>query len=313
MFCLRCGTEMPRLARECPACGTPVSGPGNLPDEPASVAPAVVAPREPAVDSPPIPSSVEAGPSIGAGGLDTPGPPRDPLGRVVLVTAVVLAADQLLPWVVVNNNATMAMAAFGLPAVLLVVLLGLAVVPVVVPALRVHPSWSAVPFAVGGACLGATLTVWLLLSPLANFAIGGNALSLSQGISSVPTIAVSPHWGLYLFALGSVVLLVAGHRLLLAAREAVDAPATALSQSQSPQPQAQPAHAALEAAAAAESPAGVAADVADVVPSAAGEAMPGLSASVPLPGTASWNEAPSVPAPLHQGPWRSQTIPLRGR
>src|SRR5262245_9991655 len=111
MFCLRCGTEVPRLARECPACGAPASGSGGAPQAEAALSAPAGAARQGSAGSAAV-NPTEVGPSITAGGLDTPGLPRDALGRLVLIVSVALAADQLLPWVVVNNATYASMAEF---------------------------------------------------------------------------------------------------------------------------------------------------------------------------------------------------------
>ncbi len=314
MFCHRCGTEVPRLARECPACGAPVSGLGTIgPDEAVSAARAGAARQASASARSTSAGPIEAGPSIVAGGLDTPGPPRDALGRFVLVVAVALAADQLLPWVVVNNATYMAMTEFGLPAVLVVLALGAAIVPLVVPAFRVHPVWSTLPFASGCLCLGFGIAVWLLLAPLANLASAGNASG--PGVSSTATVVILPHWGLYLFVLGSLVLIGAGYRLLRAAREApASLPVAA------PQRVEVPAAAAVVAAPLVLASASVETQVdgaaASASPDATAQTAQTASLTIPLPGSPSWNEEPALPAPLRSkpaGPWRSQSVSPRGR
>jgi hypothetical protein len=235
----------------------------------------------------------------------------------VLAVAVILAADELLPWVVVNNTTYMALTQFGFPAVLLVVLLGLAVIPVLVPALRAHPVWSALPFAISALGLGFAVAVWLLLSPLANLAAIANTPTSGLGIPAVHTVVILPHWGLYLFVLGSLALVVAGYRLLQAAREAPDAllamsprraaersaAASASASMDVPQPSTEdvPAEAYADGAANGSSP---------------GASLPEApSLSIPLPGSASWNQEPALPVPLRAKPtgrWRSQSVPPRG-
>lgn len=312
MFCLRCGTEAPRLARECPVCGAPLSGPASAsPDEVASTTRqngAVVAPPAAAFSN-----AVNVQPSIGVGGLETPGPPRDALGRIIVAIAVALAADELLPWVAVNNVTYKALTEFGLPAVLLVVLLGFAVVPVFVPALRSHPVWSALPFAIGCLCLGFTCAVWLMLSPLTNLA---TVTSTGPGFSAVPSVVILPHWGLYLFVLGSLALIFAGQRLLQTAHETSDALSFATSPPVSGR---QAAETGLVAPAAPQPTLATSVETAaDGNANGATQDMasqpPGLS--VPQPGSASWTQAPELPAPLRSkptGPWRSQSISPRGR
>jgi hypothetical protein len=318
MFCLRCGTEVPRLVRECPACGAPVSGLGNAPpDEAAATATKTAAAPRATASSPDL-HAASTGPSIAAGGLETPGPPRDALGRVVLAVAVILAADELLPWVVVNNTTYMALTQFGFPAVLLVVLLGLAVIPVLVPSFRAHPVWSALPFAMSALCLGFAVAVWLLLSPLANLAAITNTPTSGLGISAVHTVVILPHWGLYLFVLGSLALVVAGYRLLQAAREAPDAALLAMSPRQAAERStAASASASMDVpqSSTEDMPAEAYADGAanGSLPGAAVPEAPSLS--IPLPGSASWNQEPALPVPLRAkptGPWRSQSVPPRG-
>ncbi len=309
MFCLRCGTEVPRLARECPACGASVTGQGSTMPEETSPSPRpAVAPRASA-QAP----AVSTGPSIVAGGLEAPGPPRDALGRVVLAIAVALAADELLPWVAVNNVTYKALTEFGFPAVLLIVLLGVAIVPVLVPGFRAHPIWSALTFAIGCICLGFAGAVWLLLSPLANLAAVATTPPL--GVSAVPIVTVLPHWGLYLFVIGSLALIVAGYRLLQAARVNPVALPAMSPQSAAERQNIVVASAAVGPQSLADAPAEALADEAANGPAeGAVPETPGLS--VPLPGSASWNQPPALPAPLRgrpTGPWRSQSISPRGR
>jgi len=312
MFCLRCGTEAPRLARECPVCGAPLSGLASAaPNEGASTAKqnGAVAASSVAAAS----NAVNVQPSIGLGGLQTPGPPRDALGRIIVCIALALAADELLPWVAVNNVTYKALTEFGLPAVLLVVLLGFACVPVFVPALRSHPVWSALPFAIGCLCLGFTCAVWLMLSPLTNLA---TVTSTGPGFSAVPSVVILPHWGLYLFVLGSLAFIFAGQRLIQDARETADELPLTTPQSASVR---QPAESRVGTPVAPQLSAMTSVEqVVDEktnVTSQDSAPTETLGLSVPQPGSASWTQTPELPAPLRSkptGPWRSQSISPHG-
>jgi hypothetical protein len=254
MFCMACGAEIANHLSACPNCGKPVTNrlqgddtdpassspahPGAPPPQAAFSAATFAAstPSSPALAALPTspastvftpPAAVPA-PSISDGDLGASLLPRDTLGRVILATTIAMAADVLAPWVVVGGQQHVALAHIG-SAVL--VLLAALVVPIVAvrPPLRKQPLWAAAPMVLGSIFLGGGVGVMVLLSWLASrVQLIGSDPSLANipggtSISSTPTVVAVPAYaadiGLYLFLVGSVILMVAGYQLFMSARE----------------------------------------------------------------------------------------------
>jgi hypothetical protein len=122
-----------------------------------------------------------------------------------------MAADLLLPWISVNGQ-NVTPASLGAPVIVVVALLAAAILPVFTVSLRQHPIWSALPLIIGAFCAGIAGSVWLLLAPLTQI--------FAQSFGSDPSnLLLSPQGGLYLFIIGSGVLLVSGQKMLAAMHE----------------------------------------------------------------------------------------------
>lgn len=311
MFCLECGSEMAIRATTCPVCGhvygdrersltelpSARTAPGSLTSE-ASTAP--VRANAPAVKY--------------VGDVGPTGLPRDLAGRFVLGISLGLAADLLLPWVSVNGvNVTPA--SIGAPVIVVVALLAAATLPVFTISLRQHPVWSGLPMIVGAFCAGIAGSVWLLLAPLAQI--------FAQSFGSDPTnLALSPQGGLYLFLIGSAVLLVSGERMLTATHEAqisdLRREFTRALQSRQATP-ARPAPTANYAPVPASAPS-ISADPQHAAgTNPAGQlapAAPATPVAPVLPGSDAWHQAPAAPTPVRQasgGGWGKSRGPQRLR
>lgn len=326
MFCMGCGAETPPRASACQVCGRPLGGPSR-PDE---VPPAAgTAPRAStsaadagsrltqhaaaARDLAPIAARATTGPSIGKGDLTTTGFPRDTLGRAVIFTVLAMCADLVAPWVNLDGT-RIAPSAVGLPILGVVVVLGVAALPVTRPTLRATPLYAAAPLVIGAASFGSAGAVWLR-----------TALSTSGGSAASDSFQVSPAYiadvGLYLFLAGAIVLVSIGYQFFLAAARAsalaelratalapvthAAAPAPASVSGAAPAPTAAPVFADLADTTAAHPPEGNAAAAgADGLPPAAnGHHRPEIA----LPGSPAWSQAPSLPAYQRPSPtlgWR---------
>lgn len=214
MFCLECGTEMAVRARACPVCGhiysdRELSLVELRPTDPAKSSSAGEAPA----NFGRTPFKAPSVKYVGDLGASSPtGLPRDLPGRFVLGVSLGMAADLLLPWVNINNTYVTPIS-IGAPVVVVVALLAAAVLPVFTTSLRQHHVWSALPLMVGAFCAGIAGAVWLVLAPLAQI------VAVSFGSDS-SILVLSPEAGLYLFLLGSAVLLVSGQRMLAAMHKA---------------------------------------------------------------------------------------------
>ena len=257
------------------------------------------APATPApIRAPALP--LAAGPSIGSGDLDQTGFPRDALGRSLIFTVLAMAADLLAPWVSLGGS-RVAPSSLGLPALLGVVWLGLAVLPLLRPSLRATPIYAAAPLVVGATSLGLGAAVWLRVTLLgAQTVVSGTDGPSFQDIG----VSNSADVGLYLFLAGAIVLVVAGYQLLLAA-----AHAQALAE--------------LRAGAAQPAPAGVAraTDAAGATLGQSSTASVGFSASVAAatalnngatPAVPSSRPLPSAPAPVAAPPQQAPAPTRQG-
>lgn len=340
MFCMGCGAEMPPRAVTCPVCGRDTSRSGEpraalpLVDAYDGAAGASASPSMPldraALPSPvPMPIPVPApappvaiGPSIGSGDLDQPGFPRDALGRSLIFTVLAMAADLLAPWANLGGN-RVAPSSLGLPALLGLVWLGLAALPLLRPSLRATPIYAAAPLVVGSTSLGLAAAVWLRVTLLgAQTVVAGTDGASFQDTGTTNSADV----GLYLFLAGAIVLVVAGYQLLLAA-----ARAQALAELRAEAAQPAPAGSAPATGAAAGmstmASAGEAASVASATAlnngataaasnsrplppppaPAAPQAPTPTQPGVALPGSAAWNQTPNTPSFQRPSPtlgWR---------
>lgn len=343
MFCLGCGAETPPRAARCPVCGRELSGAPGAGEvqwtvSPTSSAAALPVPRGSIAYSFPAPTATSAvavaSPSIAAGDLDAAGFPRDTNGRVLLIAAVLMALDLLVPWIDQFGH-SVAPAQLGLPMLLVVAALAAAVVPLVRPAFRAQPSLAVIPVIVGSMLLSLSIVFWGIVSWTAFQAAQTPPDTLPDGTLAAQTPALGPDVGIYLFILGCFVLIVTGyHQFLEAARGSAPAGAVAVPLAVLPPPLAvvtpsasdklpgAPGVLAPDEADAAGAPAasGSASAIAPAIEkgeAATRSAAAGAGADTPrvaLPGSAAWHEAPKQPAysrpsPLGGG-WQRQP---RGR
>lgn len=268
-----------------------------------------------------------ATPAIQPGDLAMPGLPRDAQGRALLITAVAMAADILAPWRVVFGQ-HVPLTQSGPPALAVLVLVALALAPLTKPVYRRQPSVAVAPLLVGAVCLGVGLTYWGFIPQL-----NSQALQVVQGsnvggpdVVSLPAnVVISPDIGLYLFLLGSGVLILVGYQIFLAAvtaATAVDAARSTAASLVAPSATASPLPLDASRSVAAEpSPDNAAATVS---PNAAAHtattgttgttgangAAPAIvgangrphhhsaPSTPPLPGSLEWHQAPALPQPV---------------
>lgn len=345
MFCLQCGSEMAVRARACPVCGHVYGERERSLMEPQAVRAAGLAQSQasfnPATSASSGASAPNSSPVKYVGEVSATGLPRDLPGRFVLGISLGMAADLLLPWVSVNNN-NVTPANIGAPVIVVVALLAAAMLPVFTTSLRQHPVWSALPLIIGAFCAGIAGSVWLLLAPLTQI--------FAQSFGSDPSnLALSPQGGLYLFLLGSAILLVSGQRMLAAMHltQLADARLDALRSFQArqsaparspiiagaaappsvfpvppvlamhPQPPTQPTSPGtpMPVTAMAQS-APQTRDAGESPPTLATPAVPAASTGPVLPGSDAWNQAPAAPTPLRSSPgsgWGKPRGPQRLR
>ncbi len=355
MFCMGCGAEIRPHADVCSVCRRELSDPSSASLRPAgrasvqhalemaTAAPVDTAPQAAAprasylVPPPPVASAIA--PSIGYGDTELLAIPRDAPGRLVLVLALLLAADLFAPWIAFDGS-HVAPARFSLLVVLGVGLLVAAAASVVYAPFRQRAYYAAYPVVLGAAAFGAAATLTLIVGPLASpltatfvahvlaAPVVAQNLATPAPVNSPPTLALAADTGLYVFLIGSASLTVAGYQLFVNAVTAAAAPVARM-----PHP--------LGRAESFEPVAGVAAGMARVqvvmppvsrvADSAAGAPVtgwgPAYAASaaassqvaagasptaagngptgVVLPGTEDWNRAPEAPvvgrnaSPLH--------------
>lgn len=326
MFCLECGTEMAVRARVCPACGHVYGDRERSMAEPQPAQGDAHAAATGARTTPPRSSTSQNAPAVKyVGEVSATGLPRDLPGRFVLGVSLGMAADLLLPWVSVNGN-NVTPANLGAPVIVVVALLAAAILPVFTVSLRQHPIWSALPLIIGAFCAGIAGSVWLLLAPLTQI--------FAQSFGSDPSnLLLSPQGGLYLFIIGSGVLLVSGQKMLAAMHESQVADARrdavrALSLSRQaasvrsgppvPAPGTVPASALTAANTATPQPATPAHASGSTTPEEAAPIRPAPGAPVApvLPGTDAWHQAPAAPTsvrPALGGGWQKTRGPHRLR
>ncbi len=309
VFCLGCGTELPAQATTCAVCGREVgraTGDGDpvSPHLAPTASLAVVAPRSLAFNSPP---------TIQPGDLAMPGLPRDAQGRALLITVVAMAADILAPWRVVFGQ-HVPLTQSGLPALGVLALIALALAPLIKPVYRRQPAVAVAPLLVGAVSLGVALTYWGFIPQF-------NAQAINPGgplLSSPPAnVVISPDIGLYLFLLGSGVLILVGYQIFLAAATAAATARSApASMAASPATAVPTVNASRGVAAGTVSDgdsatATVAPDMAahtdtsgtnGAAPAIAGanghHRAPSTPSTPPLPGSIEWHQAPALPQPV---------------
>ncbi len=354
MFCMGCGAEIRPHADVCSVCGRKLSdSPGAMLTQrpagrapvppalemaaslPADTAPRAVAPRASYLEPPP-PAASALTPSIGYGDTALLAIPRDTPGRLVLVLALLLAADLFAPWIAFDGS-HVAPARFSLLALLVAGLLVAVAASVVYAPFRQRAYYAAYPVVLGAAAFGAAATLTLMVGPLASpltdafvahvlaTPIMAPVAANPNLVNSPPTLALAADTGLYVFLIGSASLTVAGYQLFVNAVTAAAAPVVRV-----PHP--------LGRVEAVEPVMGVAAGVAGVMPqasrasdSAAGAPAlnwgPASAASaaassqaaatlpsaagnewtgVVLPGTEGWSRVPETPAVGRNAP------PMRG-
>jgi hypothetical protein len=239
MFCSACGSEISLVAEVCPSCGRAVAatntrtltriGAASMADAGARSSGSWMRSRErmeaftgpttlPPLTSASTESTASAGStgaaaSIFAGDLDVPGFPRDLPSRIALLTALVMEADLLLPWVNVNG-ASYAPTQVGLPAVALLVALLSVIAPPLLPRWRRAPLTRMLPLGVGALMLGFAGALWAFSGPLAPALMA----TLAAHVPFAPP-QVAPALGLYVFLLGAGALLVTGYLVLAAQSE----------------------------------------------------------------------------------------------
>ena len=324
MFCLECGTEMAIRARVCPACGHVYGDRERSMAEPQPTQGDTHASAAGARATPPRSSSSQNAPAVKyVGEVSATGLPRDLPGRFVLGISLGMAADLLLPWVSVNGQ-NVTPASLGAPVIVVVALLAAAILPVFTVSLRQHPIWSALPLIIGAFCAGIAGSVWLLLAPLTQI--------FAQSFGSDPSnLLLSPQGGLYLFIIGSGVLLVSGQKMLADMHESQLADARrdavrALSLSRQavsvrsglPAPAPVPASALTAANTATAQPAAPAHASGSATPEEVAPARPtpGTPVAPVLPGTDAWHQAPAAPTsvrPALGGGWQKTRGPHRLR
>lgn len=316
MFCLECGAEMAVRASACPVCGHIYGERERSLREPRSEQAAHTAPA-PAFGTP-AGSTPQSAPSLLLYGGDagaTPGQPDSLPGRLVLIASLGLAADLLLPWVSVNGE-NITPSSIGAPVVVVVALLAAATLPVFTASLRQHSVWSALPLIVGAFCAGIAGSIWLLLAPLTQI------VAVPLGIDP-SNLTLSPQGGLYLFLIGSAVLLVSGQKMLAVMHEAQLAAARRYA-TRAPQPKGVAARPAANATTLQNAP--QASSPAEVTPAAASTSVEGETphrASDPkapvapvLPGSDAWHQPPAAPSPIRPAPgsgWGKSRAPQRLR
>lgn len=336
MFCLVCGAETPLRAASCPVCGrslSPSTSSSEATHDSFSMSPTASGTRLAVPASVPLQISSHSSlalPASTAPVASATGLPRDTAGRVLLLTVIALAADLLAPWSIVYGQQK-TMAANHAPAVALLALFALAVLPLLRSDYRARPLFAVAPLAIGAFCLGAGIFYWAILDrenavyagqassygPESQWASGAAIGTQVHSSPLAPQSPVVPGFGLYLFLIGGAVLAVVGYQLFLqAALASARATITPAAQpaspalSTAPSPTSMPLATSiapvteLAAPAAASSPLAVDStsalqpQPASLPSPAPTPARPAASAASPiaLPGSAAWNEPPALPA-----------------
>jgi len=174
---------------------------------------------------------------IRAGDLDQPGLPQDATGRALLIVILALAADLFLPWSVVDGQHQTLPVGGG---VAIAFLIGLAALPLLHPRLRRYTATAAVPLVVGGMCLGVGMAFW------ANLGSSTAPSEICPGFCPPSVLpaqsSAGPDFGLVVFLIGAILVVVVGYRLFLdSARASLPSGATTTAPipTRSAQPEAQ--------------------------------------------------------------------------
>lgn len=214
---------MPPRATRCPVCGRELArgttGELQWTVSPTSSMPAIPVPvgRGSIAFVPKAGATTPAiaAPSIGAGDLDTPGLPRDAYGRALLIAAVAMAVDLLAPWINVFGQ-RQAPAQLGVLMLPVIGVLALTVLPLVRPAFRARPVLAVMPVVVGGMLLSLSLTAWGIVTYV-SLRISMQSQQIGPDGNPIQQPTYNPDVGMYLFILGSAVLIVCGYHVFLEA------------------------------------------------------------------------------------------------
>src|SRR5579859_5831439 len=195
MFCLGCGAEAPMSAVKCSVCGRDLGRPTGETQFADSTLP-VFSPTAsyPRYTVPTMVPAIPAGGAAGArGALDKPGLPSDTYSRAALVTV-------------------------GAPALLVLLTLGAAALPLFNSAWRRKPVYAVLPMIAGSLSVGGVCTLWVVLTYLSyQISVVGAAVSSGAVPASTPPSSFFPDVGIYLFLLGGGVLTFTGYHVFLAA------------------------------------------------------------------------------------------------
>lgn len=246
MFCLGCGAEASPGAAKCSVCGRDlgrVTGADSRRAAPAAPSGSYtsysLSTQMPALTRVSMPGATTA--------LETLALPQDMHGRAVLVTVIAMAADLLLPWIVMGDSHR-SIISVGAPALVALPILGAALLPVLFPALRRQPAYAVLPMVTGALCAGAGATLWAVLTYLsyrlsfiATIIAGTPASTDTSGdpiasSSITAPFSMSPDAGIYFFMLGGVVLIFMGYTLFLAAARGASSPVTTVPTVAAPAP-----------------------------------------------------------------------------
>ncbi len=329
MFCMGCGAELRRGTDRCAVCGRPLDDAAQNLRLVTAVAPS---------GAPPTAMSSSPMPSIARGDLDAPGLPRDATGRALLIVVLAMLVDLLAPWLDQEGIRWSPVDA-GLPALLIVVVLAVALTPLAHPTLRHDPLAAVAPLIVGAAAFGATVFLWVTLffetSRPSALPILGQSFPVNNRVGFA-ILYPSVDLGLFLFMLGSCVLGYIGYQMFLAAARAAARaplptahpsevlsaapPSSALAQGTVTEQA--PRHIPLAPVTAPNPSTATIATTLNALPAESGESIGsqihGASAihtsthasPIASPGTAEWNTAPTPPdrlRPPSLGPWRRQS------
>ncbi len=213
MFCMGCGAEASSNADRCLVCGRDLA---RLPgDSSASSHERPSALTSSPADEIPNLATTPPAPSIYAGQLDTPGLPRDAIGRALLITVLAMMLDLLAPWI--NQlGRRIAPADVGAPILLAVIALAAALLPLSRTSLRRQPPVAMLPIVIGSVAFGATGLVWL---SLAITSLSGSQTATTVDVSAGTSVVLAPvaDFGLYLFLFGAGILVYTGYQMFLAA------------------------------------------------------------------------------------------------
>ena len=200
MFCMSCGTEAIAGASKCARCGAPLPQGGITEATTASAS-------GPAGRAPDTSLAESTFPSLAV-------PSHNSVHRLsrnaVILIVLALGTDMLAPWLRLPGGETTTASDAGFPVILTLCVLAGAALSTVVPSKRKHPAMAMIPLAAGGFSMGAVVTLATRLTVLAL-----PAFSTPSSVTPQP-VQLAPEMGLYLFLIGSLLLLVAGYGVLIA-------------------------------------------------------------------------------------------------